>query len=129
MIGHHEDDVAAEAATAPAEDQVIQAVAELGHHDQDALLGLVMEAELHLEAVGNGVELLLEPFRRVLGGTRECGAQVQRLAEPVVELLVLVDVEATFEEKSGDRWTIPARSTHDSVSTNFWALSFTRGSF
>ena len=67
MVGNDEDDVAAEAAAAPAEDQVIQAVAELGHHHQNALLGLVVEAELHLEAVRNRAELLPEPLRRVFG--------------------------------------------------------------
>ncbi|MCY1251013.1 hypothetical protein D9M72_647230 [compost metagenome] len=61
-----------------------------------------MEAELHLEAVGNRAELLFKALRRVGQRARESSPQVQRLAEAVVELLVLFDVEAAFKQEGGD---------------------------
>lgn len=76
-------------------------MAELGDHDQDPLLGLAVEAELHVEPAGDGCEFFFEHGRRVVGGSRERGAQVQGFAEAVVELLVFVDVEATLEEERG----------------------------
>ncbi len=58
-----------------------------------------MEAELHLEAVGDGAELFLELLRRVAPLPREGGAQVQGAAKAVVELLMLVNVEAAVEQE------------------------------
>ena len=53
-------------------------------------------------------------------GNREGGAQVQCLAEAVIELLVFVDVASHVKSrKVVTPWTMPARSPHDSVSTNF----------
>ena len=63
-----------------------------------------MEAlRAQVEAVRDGTEFLVESLRVVGRRTREGGAQVECLAEAVIELLVLVDVEATFEEEGGHR--------------------------
>ena len=74
---------------------------ELGHHDQNALLGLVVDVELHLKAFRDGAELLFERLQIVIRGSRESRAQVQGLAEAVVELLVLLDVESALKQERG----------------------------
>ena len=101
VVGDHQGQIPAQAAATPAEDQIVEAVPELGHHDQNALLGLVVDVELHVEAFRDGAELLFERLQIVVGRSREGRAQVQGLAEAVVELLVLFDVESALEQKRG----------------------------
>ena len=54
VVGDHDGDLRTQAAGPPAEDEVVQAVAELRHHDQQSLRAAVVEAEVHVEFVGNG---------------------------------------------------------------------------
>ncbi len=80
VVGNNRHQFAAEAAAAPAEDEVVEAMPKLGDHYQDALLGLVMEAELHVEALCDGTEFILQLLGRVALRAGESRPQVQRLA-------------------------------------------------
>ena len=117
VVGNHDGDLRTEAAGPPAEDQVVEAVAELGDHDQQALGPAVVDGEIHAELGGGGRELGREAFRGLLtlvefvaleipmgpitacSAADESGAQVQLPADVVIELLVLHDVEAAVGER------------------------------
>ena len=100
VVGHHDGDLRTQAACAPAEDEVVEAVAELRNHHQQALGAAVVDGELHVELIGDGGELGAEAFRgNFLVSRSEGRAQVELAADVVIELLVFNDVEAAISEE------------------------------
>jgi hypothetical protein len=56
VVGHYGDDIGTETSRAPAEDEVVEAVPELGDHHQHPCGAVGGERESHLEVRGDGFE-------------------------------------------------------------------------
>ena len=56
MVGDDSDQLASECPCAPTEDQVVEAVAELGHHDDDPCGRAVVDLELGVDPGGEMFE-------------------------------------------------------------------------
>lgn len=113
----------AELASLHAEQQVVQAVTNLGHHDHDAnLFGGRTNVVLHVVVGGEGVKGSLEVFcgRLILGrGGSEVDAHEEALEDRVGELLQVEDVVAVGGEEGGhcvdDAWLVRARQSEDVI--------------
>lgn len=104
MVGDHRDQFAAQSACAPTEDQVVEAVAHLRDHHQDAGQFGVDEPELHAEFGGDRAEIFGQPRHiGVVVIADELGPQEEGLAARVVELLMLGDVASAREQEGTDR--------------------------
>jgi hypothetical protein len=105
VVGHHADDIHRQHAGAPAEQQVLQAMPELRHGNQDAhAAGDVLDLPGHVIAQRQRFELAAHG--RELGESRPHGseyrAHVEAPGEVIVELLGLDDRSVVIGEKSGD---------------------------
>jgi hypothetical protein len=101
VVGNYDGDFDAELLRLVAEEQVVQAMADLGHHDQDArLLGHGVNFVVHLQVFGQVCEGRLE------GVCVLCMAEVdsheEALGDRVRELLQVEDVEVLLGQESGD---------------------------
>ena len=93
---------------------------ELGHHDQQSIRGRVVEANVHVEPIGHRRERRAEIIQGVGVASGEGRPEEQRAADPVVELLVLLDVQAVLDQERVTALTMPDRWGHASVSTSWW---------
>ena len=112
-------DLAAEAAGPPAEDQVVQAVAELRDHHQEPWLGLVVEGEVHPELVGGGSETARSRRSRSV----RCSAGERRAQEEDVSQSLSSNwwcstmLKPCSSRKLVTAWTMPGRSGQVKVRT------------
>jgi hypothetical protein len=103
VVGDHRDEFGAEAARAPAEDQVVEAMAEPGHHDENPLRLVPGDLIGHGELAGHRAEGRRQAVSVDVLGAGERGPQEQLPADGVVELLMLDDVAALLEQERADR--------------------------
>ena len=103
VVRRHHGDLGPQAAGPPAEDQVVQAVTELGDHDQQSVRGRVVEPGIHAEPIDHGRERAPQIVEGVGVAAGEGRPEEEGAADPVVELLVLLDVQAVLDQERGDR--------------------------
>lgn len=101
VVRHDDGHLDAQLARLGAEQQVVEAVANLGHHDEHArLLRHRPDLVVHLDLGGQGVE------GRSEGVYRRCGPEVdtheELVGDRVGELLQVDDVDAVGGEDAGD---------------------------
>ena len=104
VVGDHGHHLHGQFADPGAEQQVVEAVPELGHHDQHAALGTVrLQPPAHPEAVSHRGESGPQGVR---GGGIAVGREVHPHEEvpfgAFAELLVVDDVAAVFQQEAGD---------------------------
>jgi len=105
MVGDHRRDVHLQLAGAVTVQQVLEAVIEVRHHDEDAgALAAVVDAPLEL--FGRRDRLELAPQAREVDGLAlhpaEGDAYEKTLRDRVIELVHFHEIEAPRREKSGD---------------------------
>ena len=103
MVGDHGDKLGAETAGGPPKDEVVEAVAEFGRHHQHPRRLVAGDLVRHGELVAHRREGCREPLGVGVPSADEGRPQKQPPADCVIELLVLDDVAAVFEQERGDR--------------------------
>ena len=105
VVGHHADDIDGQRTRLPAEQQVVQAVAEPGDHDQGADPHRpVVQLPGHVERLGHPGKAALEVGQRP---ARRRQAEVHPHEEPAVRALPVLlagqDVRRMLDEEAGHR--------------------------
>lgn len=101
VVGDDDRDLNAELLGLVAEEKVVQAVTDLGDHDQDArLLGHGVDFVVHLQVLCQFGEGLLEGFCVLC--MAEVHSHEEALRDGVGELLQVEDVEVLLGQESGD---------------------------
>lgn len=107
VVGHNQGDLNAELAGRLAEQKVVEAVADLGDHDQHAgLLHASVDLEVEVEALGGGLEcgvqLLEVGSLNISIGLRKVGAHEKALGGGITILRRVDDVEVILNEEGSD---------------------------
>ena len=102
VVGDDRGDLDVERAGARAEEQVVEAVAELGHHDQRAgRRRRVPQGPGDPVGLGDGAESVTQSFQvRVRVGNVEVDPHEETALEPIIELLALQDVAGVPDEEA-----------------------------
>ncbi|MNU90109.1 hypothetical protein D3C71_799650 [compost metagenome] len=101
VIGHDGGDFRVQMSAMHAEQQVVQAVALLADHDQQAFLAAgIVQLEFHAVFGGHGVQAGAQVVGRHADGQVEMHAQEEAARLVVAELLGIQDVAAQFEQQA-----------------------------
>jgi hypothetical protein len=125
VVGDDRRDLDVQAAGAAAEQQVVQAVAEPGHHDQGAgRRRRVPQGPGDAVGLGDGAESVTQDFQvRVRIGNIEVDPHEETALESIIELLALQDVSRVPDEKAAhgvdQSRTVGAREGEDVLTARY----------
>ena len=117
MVGDDGRDLDRQLAGARAEQQIVQAMADLRDQDHHARLDRGIEhAPLHREALADGREALAQRLQvQRLALRHEMHPHEEAARELVAELVGVEDVAALLNSRPDTAWTMPGWSGQDSV--------------
>ena len=102
VVGHDRDELTSECSCTPTEDQVIEAVAEFGDHDDDPRRRAIVDLELGVDPAGEMLERADHVVRAGLPGRGEFRTYEERVSCRVVELSMVNDLAAVTEQERRD---------------------------